>query len=178
VSPGLVRGLDYYTRTLFEIQTSGAEIGSQNALLGGGRYDAMVKELGGPDVPAIGFALGLERVLLALPEAAPAATARCFIAPLGERARLESLVIARELRAAGIAAEADTRAGSLKSLLRRADGLGARLCLVLGDDEIGRGIVMLKDLAARSQIEVPRAELVTRARELLASAPPAGGPAA
>ena len=178
VTPGLVRGLDYYTRTLFEIQTSGAEIGSQNALLGGGRYDAMVKELGGPDVPAIGFALGLERVLLALPPTTPATSARCFIAPLGERARVESLVLARELRAAGIAAEADTRGGSLKSLLRRADGLGARLCCVLGDNEIERGIVMLKDLAARAQLEVPRAELVARARELLASAPPAGGPAA
>jgi histidyl-tRNA synthetase len=178
VSPGLVRGLDYYTRTLFEIQTSGAEIGSQNALLGGGRYDGMVKELGGPEVSAIGFALGLERVLLALPEGAPAASPRCFIAPLGERARVEALVIARELRAAGIGAEADTRGGSLKSLLRRADGLGARLCLVLGDNEIERGAVTLKDLAARSQVEVPRAELVARTRELLASPPPAGGPAA
>jgi histidyl-tRNA synthetase len=174
VSPGLVRGLDYYTRTLFEIQTSGAEIGSQNALLGGGRYDAMVKELGGPEVPAIGFALGLERVLLALPETRAAARARCFIAPLGERAQIEALGMARELRAAGVAAEADTRGGSLKSLLRRADGLGARVCLVLGDNELERGVVMLKDLAARSQIEVARTELVEQVRTLLASAPPAG----
>jgi histidyl-tRNA synthetase len=117
-------------------------------------------------------------VLLALPQTAPATHARCFVAPLGERARVEALVVVRELRAAGIMAEADTRGGSLKSLLRRADGLGARLCLVLGDNEIERGIVMLKDLAARSQVEVPRVELVARARELLASAPPAGGPAA
>ncbi|HTQ03294.1 MAG TPA: histidine--tRNA ligase [Polyangiaceae bacterium] len=174
VSPGLVRGLDYYTRTLFEIQTTGAEIGSQNALLGGGRYDAMVKELGGPDVPAIGFALGLERVLLALPAAAAASEPRCFVAPLGERAQVEALVIARELREAGVPAEADTRGGSLKSLLRRADGTGSRLCIVLGDNEIERGIVTLKDLAARSQIEVPRAEVVLRAKSLLASAPPAG----
>ncbi len=174
VSPGLVRGLDYYTRTLFEIQTSGAEIGSQNALLGGGRYDAMVKELGGPDVPAIGFALGLERVLLALPAVAPAREARCFVAPLGERAQVEALLVVRELREAGIPAEADTRGGSLKSLLRRADGTGSRLCVVLGDDEIERGAVTLKDLVARAQVEVPRAELVLRAREALASAPPAG----
>jgi histidyl-tRNA synthetase len=174
VSPGLVRGLDYYTRTLFEIQTSGAEIGSQNALLGGGRYDGMVKELGGPDTPAIGFALGLERVLLALPAQAPHQAARCFVAPLGERAQVEALLIARELREAGIAAEPDTRGGSLKSLLRRADATGSRLCLVLGDNELERGLVTVKDLSARSQIEVARSELVARARELLASPVPTG----
>jgi histidyl-tRNA synthetase len=174
VSPGLVRGLDYYTRTLFEIQTSGAEIGSQNALLGGGRYDGMVKELGGPDTPAIGFALGLERVLLSLPVQAPRQTARCFVAPLGERAQIEALLIARELREAGIAAEPDTRGGSLKSLLRRADASGSRLCLVLGDNELERGLVTVKDLSARSQIEVARGELVARARELLASPVPTG----
>ncbi len=167
VSPGLVRGLDYYTRTLFEIQTTGAEIGSQNALLGGGRYDGMIKELGGPDVPAIGFALGLERVLLALPAETAAPPARCFVAPLGERALVEALLIARELREAGLPAEPDTRGGSLKSLLRRADGTGARLCLVLGDNELDRGIVTLKDLMAHTQVEVPRAELVERTRALL-----------
>jgi histidyl-tRNA synthetase len=174
ISPGLVRGLDYYTRTLFEIQTSGAEIGSQNALLGGGRYDGMVKELGGPDIPAIGFALGLERVLLSLPPAAPSPPARCFIAPLGEKAQTEALLIARELREAGIPAEPDTRGGSLKSLLRRADATGSRLCLVLGESELERGFVTVKDLSARAQIEVSRGELVARARELLASAVPAG----
>ncbi|HWP07249.1 MAG TPA: histidine--tRNA ligase [Polyangiaceae bacterium] len=174
VSPGLVRGLDYYTRTLFEIQTTGAEIGSQNALLGGGRYDGMIEELGGPKVPAIGFALGLERVLLALPAEKPAAEGRAFIAPLGEKALVEALLVARDLRAAGIRAEADTRGGSLKSLLRRADGTGARLCLVLGESELERGTVMLKDLAAHTQVEVPRAELVARARDLLAV--PAGSP--
>jgi histidyl-tRNA synthetase len=178
VSPGLVRGLDYYTRTLFEIQTTGAEIGSQNALLGGGRYDGMVKELGGPDVPAIGFALGLERVLLALPADAVPPGPRCFIAPLGEKAQVEALLIARELRAAGIAAEPDTRGGSLKSLLRRADATGSRLCLVVGDTELERGFVTVKDLSARAQVEVPRSELVARARGLLASAPPTGSASA
>jgi histidyl-tRNA synthetase len=171
VSPGLVRGLDYYTRTLFEIQASGAEIGSQNALLGGGRYDGMIEELGGPSTPAIGFALGLERVLLALAEEAVVGPARVFVAPLGEPARVEALLIARELRAAGVPTDADTRGGSLKSLLRRADGTGARLCLVLGDTELERGIVMLKDLKARTQVEVPRGELVARAQALLATEP-------
>ncbi len=168
VSPGLVRGLDYYTRTLFEIQTTGGEIGSQNALLGGGRYDGMIKELGGPDVPAIGFALGLERVLLALPDETEEPVGRCFVAPLGERALIEALVVARELRAAAVGTEPDTRGGSLKSLLRRADGSGARLCVVLGDNELERGVVLLKDLKAHTQLEVPRAELAARAQAMLA----------
>jgi histidyl-tRNA synthetase len=97
-----------------------------------------------------------------------------FIAPLGEKALIESLLVARELRAAGIPTEADTRGGSLKSLLRRADGTGARLCLVIGDSELERNAVMLKDLAAHTQAEVPRAELVARARDLL-SGPPGSG---
>ena len=176
VSPGLVRGLDYYTRTLFEIQTSGGEIGTQNALLGGGRYDGMIKELGGPEVPAIGFALGLERVLLALGTEALTTPERVFVAPLGERAIVEALLIARDLRAAGIPTDADTRGGSLKSLLRRADGTDARLCLVLGDAELERGTVLFKDLKARTQVEVPRAELVAQARALLATEP--GSPSA
>ncbi|HEX5099587.1 MAG TPA: histidine--tRNA ligase [Polyangiaceae bacterium] len=178
VSPGLVRGLDYYTRTLFEIQSSAGEMGSQNALLGGGRYDGMVRELGGPDVPAIGFAMGLERMLLAMPVRPAAKTGRCFLAPLGEAAIDQALVIARELRNAGVEAEADTRGGSLKSLLRRADGTTSRLCLVLGEAELARGVVALKDLAARTQEEVPRAELVARVQALLATPPaPSGGSA-
>jgi len=175
VSPELVRGLDYYTRTLFEIRSTEGELGSQNALLGGGRYDNMVSELGGPKVPAVGFAMGLERVLLAMREKPAEASARCFIAPLGERAMLESLRIARELRSAGITAISDTRGGSLKSLLRRADSLGARLCLVVGDTELDGGFVAVKDLAKKAQENVPRAELVTRVAAALAE--PAPSPA-
>jgi histidyl-tRNA synthetase len=175
VSPGLVRGLDYYTRTLFEIQSTAGEMGSQNALLGGGRYDGMVKELGGPDIPAIGFAIGLERMLLAMPARDRAPAARCFIAPLGAAAADQALLIARELQNAGIQAEADTRGGSLKSLLRRADASASRLCFVLGDTELERGVVALKDLQARTQEEVPRAEVVARARALLSAPPAAAG---
>ncbi len=173
LTPGLVRGLDYYTRTLFEIQGLSPALGSQNALLGGGRYDGMVRELGGPEVPAIGFAMGLERMLFAMPASDEGPRTACFIAPLGERAAEASLLLARELRAAGIPAEADTRGGSLKSLLRRADALGARLCLVLGDTELERGVVAVKDLRARSQTEVLRGEVVKKASELIATAPPA-----
>jgi histidyl-tRNA synthetase len=176
VTPELVRGLDYYTRTLFEIRSSDGALGSQNAVLGGGRYDGMVEELGGSKTPAVGFAMGLERVLLAMPERPAEAPARCFIAPLGERATLEALVIARDLRQAGIAALADSRGGSLKSLLRRADSLGARLCLVLGDTELDRGVVAVKDLAEKRQTDVARAELVAHVVAALArpAAPSAG----
>ncbi|HET9955508.1 MAG TPA: histidine--tRNA ligase, partial [Polyangiaceae bacterium] len=92
VDTGLVRGLDYYTRTLFEFVGSGGALGTQNALLGGGRYDGMLRGLGGPDAPAIGFAMGLERVLLAMPEATPEKRNSVFIAPVGARAAVEGLV--------------------------------------------------------------------------------------
>jgi histidyl-tRNA synthetase len=179
LTPSLVRGLDYYTRTLFEIQGLAPELGSQNALLGGGRYDGMVEELGGPKVPAIGFAAGMERLLLAMgPSDRKPATA-CFIAPLGAKALDAALVLARELRGSGIAAEADTRGGSLKSLLRRADSLGARICLVLGDTELERGVVAVKDLAARSQEEVARPNVLERVTAILSTpAPVAAGGAA
>jgi histidyl-tRNA synthetase len=178
LTPSLVRGLDYYTRTLFEIQGLAPELGSQNALLGGGRYDGMVEELGGPKIPAIGFAAGMERLLLAMGPSAAKPSTSCFIAPLGAKAADAALVLSRELRGRGIPAEADTRGGSLKSLLRRADSLGARLCLVLGDTELERGVVAVKDLAARSQEEVPRQDVLERVTAILATpapAPVAGG---
>jgi histidyl-tRNA synthetase len=168
VDPGLVRGLDYYTRTLFEVQSSSGELGTQNALGGGGRYDGMLKGLGGPDLPAIGFALGLERLLLALGSQELPREKHCFIAPLGERAALEGLKLAAELRTLGVRCEIDGRGGSLKSLLRRASALNASVCLVLGDNEIDRGVVQAKDLDAHSQSEIPRTEAAARIRALLA----------
>lgn len=167
VDPALVRGLDYYTRTLFEFTASVGEIGSQNALLGGGRYDGMLSELGGPPLPAIGFAMGLERVLLAMGETPPLPRDTCFVAPIGEKAVLEGLRLARELRGAGITVELDGRGGSLKSLLRRADALGARFCLVLGDSELERGVVQVKELRERTQTEVPMTGLLAHIQERL-----------
>jgi histidyl-tRNA synthetase len=171
VEPRLVRGLDYYTRTLIEVQGAGGELGTQNALLGGGRYDGMIEELGGPSVPAVGFAMGLERMLLAMPAGEPLADALCFVAPLGDPASHEALRIGRELRERGIRTEVDTRGGKLKALLRRADSLGARLCVVLGDAELERGCVLLKDLMAHTQEEVPRGELAGKITSVL-SVPP------
>lgn len=172
VEPRLVRGLDYYTRTLFEIQASTGELGAQNALGGGGRYDSMVRELGGPDVPAIGFAIGLERVLLAMPEQKVAEAGACFIAPMGAKAIEHALVLANELRSKGIPVDVDGRGGSLKSMMRRANGSGARFCVILGETEIDENVVTVKDLAQHSQEALPRASAVATIAARLADTAP------
>jgi histidyl-tRNA synthetase len=173
VSPDLVRGLDYYTRTLFELVSNQGELGAQNTLLGGGRYDGMVHELGGPKLPAIGFGIGMERLLLASPLKSPERPSRCFIAPLGAAGLSEGLRIARELRAAGIMTYLDGRGGSMKSMLRRADALGARVCLVIGDTEVQSQQVQVKDLASHSQETCGRADVIGVVKGVLASAPKA-----
>jgi histidyl-tRNA synthetase len=171
VDAGLVRGLDYYTRTLFELVSNQGELGAQNTLLGGGRYDGMVHELGGPKLPAVGFGIGLERLLLASPLPAPEKRPRCFIAPLGAAGLTEGLTLARELRKAGIGTDLDGRGGSMKSMLRRADSLGARVCLVIGDSEAQSQQVQVKDLASHSQELCPRADVLSVVARILASAP-------
>jgi histidyl-tRNA synthetase len=155
VDPTLVRGLDYYTRTLFEVRATSADLGAQSTLCGGGRYDNMVEGLGGPKVPAIGFAMGLER-LLASTNIAPGKKApACYLAPLGQEGADKALLLARELRALGVMAEVDGRGGKLKAMIRRADSVGARLCVILGDAEVARGVVAVKDLAGHVQDEIP-----------------------
>jgi histidyl-tRNA synthetase len=131
----------------------------------------MVHELGGPKLPAVGFAIGLERLLLASPLPAPEPAPRCFIAPLGAAGLQLALGLVRELRAAGIGTDLDGRGGSMKSMLRRADSLGARVCLVIGDSEAESGQVQLKDLASHSQELCPRADVVSAVAKVLASAP-------
>jgi histidyl-tRNA synthetase len=175
VDPTLVRGLDYYTRTLFEVRTRSTDLGAQNALGGGGRYDNMIKSLGGPDVPAIGFALGLERILLSMPEGAAAAQPGCALLPLSPEGGEKALVLARELRALGVRCDVDGRGGKLNKMLSRAERRGASLCVILGD-EVARGAVSVKDLAARTQEELPlgsAAETIA-ARLLAARASPSG----
>ncbi len=173
VDPSLVRGLDYYTRTLFEIKSNAGELGAQNTIAGGGRYDGMVQSLGGPAVPAIGFAMGLERILLAMPEAGDKRAPVVYLAPMGERAQRDALCLARELRGLGARAELDGRGNSLKSMLRRADSMGARLCIVVGDAEIDRGVVAVKNLTEHTQEELPRDAAARRIAELCG--PPGGG---
>ncbi len=160
VAPRLVRGLDYYTRTLFEIKGATDKLGAGDTLVGGGRYDSLVGELGGPSVPAIGFAAGVERLVIAsdLPDEARSLDA--YVAPLGDAALDYGLVIARDLRAGGVAAELDGRKASLKAQLRRASAVGARFAVIAGEDEVAKGTVQLKDLAAQSQETVARDALV------------------
>ncbi len=172
VEPKLVRGLDYYTRTLFEIASAAGELGSQNALVGGGRYDNLVHELGGPQTPAIGFALGLERLLLAIAEQTPKQNTDCFFAPLGAAAAQQCLVLARDVRGRGLVAEVDARGGSLKSLLRRADALGARCAVVIGENELSNRSAMLKDLTLHTQQSVELSSLSDAIAKLVAQTIP------
>ncbi len=160
ITPGLVRGLDYYTRTVFEFQSNMGELGSQNTLIAGGRYDNMLKDLGGPQIPAIGCGVGLERILLALGEEKITPPAPCFIAPLGERAQLVGLKLARELREQGLVVMLDGRGNSMRSMLNRANGASARVCVVIGDAEVDQNQVQIKDLAAHTQAQVSRADAV------------------
>jgi len=167
IDGSLVRGLDYYTRTLFEVLGKGEGLGAQNALLGGGRYDQMVESLGGPDTPAIGFAMGLERLLMAMPAAEPDSLVDVFVVAAQAGVRAQATLLGRELREHGLRVESDLRGGSLKSQLRRADKLNARIAMILGDAEVEAGVVQLKDLERKTQEEVPRAEAGARTRSLL-----------
>ncbi len=152
VDPSLVRGLDYYTRTLFEIKAEGADLGAQSTVCGGGRYDAMIQSLGGPSVPAIGFAMGLERILVAMGEAGsqPERTP-LYVAVLTPEGTAMGLRVAQIARDLGIGCELDTRDARLKAMLRRADAVGAKLCAMIGDEEVRTSVVTLKTLAARTQ---------------------------
>jgi histidyl-tRNA synthetase len=149
INPRLVRGLDYYTRTTFEF-FSDEGLGSQNTLAAGGRYDKLVRLLGGPDVPAVGFAAGLERLILSQGAGAAATIGPdLFIAAVGPEARRRALAVAARTRALGLWAEVDLRTSSLKSQMRRADKLQAALAIVLGDDELASGRAKLRQMGAR-----------------------------
>ena len=174
VDPRLVRGLDYYTRTLFEIRGAAEKLGAGSALLGGGRYDVLVAELGGPQVPAIGFAAGLERLLIASAIEATARVVEALVAPVGPEALTAGLVLARDLRARGVRCEIDTRGSTLKSQLRRANALGARMVLILGTTELADGVLQVKDLDAHTQERLPRDQALRVVVERLASAMHAG----
>lgn len=152
----LVRGLDYYTSTLFEIKGAPSKLGAGSTLVGGGRYDRLVADLGGQAVPAIGFAAGLERLLIASEFAAPASATDALVAPIGDAAIAPGLELARKLRRQGIRCEIDTRGGSLKSQLRRANHLGVRMVLILGETELADGSVQVKDLDAHTQERMAR----------------------
>jgi histidyl-tRNA synthetase len=166
LSHRLVRGLDYYTRTTFEIL--GQTLGAQNALLGGGRYDGLVKALGGPERTGIGFAAGLERLVLALPaDRAVAAPGGVFVVVIGEESRLAGLRLLRELRRAGVPAQMEFESRSLKAQLKRADRVAARATLIIGADELAKGEVTMRDMRASTQQSVPLTGAVAAAKALL-----------
>jgi histidyl-tRNA synthetase len=169
VDPRLVRGLDYYTGTIFEIRATVGNLGSQNTLCGGGRYDRLVESLGGPRTPALGFGMGLERVLLALSDADESYEPQLslFVAPMDARARRWALPVAHRLRARGIRVEIEHRDAGLKAQLKRADKLKARLCLIIGDNELASGKLALKDLTSGQQHEVSVDDLELRIQQLL-----------
>ena len=152
-NPRLVRGLDYYTKTAFEVLSG--DIGAQSAILGGGRYDLLVKHLGGPDIPAFGWAIGLDRLALLLQTLkgdAPAKSSALFI-PLGETASTKALALARTWWAEGADLQLETRGGALKKALATANRQGMRWALILGDGELERGVVAAKDLSTGTQEE-------------------------
>jgi histidyl-tRNA synthetase len=169
LDPLLVRGLDYYTGTIFEIKAKVGDLGSQNTVCGGGRYDRLVSSLGGPEVPAMGFGLGVERLLLAM--TAPAESfdpgLALYIAALGDKARTFALPIAHRLRLAGIRTEIEHRNAGLKAQLKRADTLRARLALIVGDNELATGKLILRNLTTRQQSEVTVDELEARVRRTM-----------
>lgn len=157
-NPRIVRGLDYYQRTTFEWISTG--LGAQDAVGAGGRYDGLVKELGGPDVPGVGFALGMERLMLLSPQlSAISSQPPIFFVLLGIPASQRVLASIFELRAKGVAVECGYE-GSLKSQMRRADKLGAKKVVIVGEEEVTRGIAQIKDMESGKQQEVLLGRLV------------------
>ncbi|MFZ3064024.1 MAG: histidine--tRNA ligase [Nitrospirota bacterium] len=153
LNPRLVRGLDYYTKTTFELVST--NLGAQNAVAAGGRYDGLVEELGGPKTPGIGFAIGIER-LASLMEKDNFKTNKpdVFIATLGDKAKDISVSLIDSLREKGIKAETDYEDASLKSQMRKADKLGARFVLIIGEDEIKKGSALLRDMEKKTQEDI------------------------
>jgi len=160
----LVRGLDYYNRTTFEIQTD--RLGAQNAVAGGGRYDGLTRLLGGPDHPAMGFAVGVERMVALLEENAPREVSRpdIFLAALGETAQKACFRWTVELRKAGLWVEMDYGSAGLKSQMKKADRLGAHKVLMVGEDELAKGKGILRDMETKVQEEVDFENLVLSLR--------------
>jgi histidyl-tRNA synthetase len=158
LNPKMVRGLDYYTRTAFEVVSY--DLGSQNAVTGGGRYDNLFQEIGGLDIPGIGFAIGMERLISLLPKDKEFIRyPDLFIAAPSKETHKEVYRLANQLHLEGIRAEFDYEEKSLKSQMRRADKLKARYVLILGEEELKKGRVVLRNMKDKSQEEIPMANL-------------------
>jgi len=158
VNPRMVRGLDYYTRTAFEVMAGG--LGAQSTVVAGGRYDGLVETMGGAAVAGIGFAIGVDRMALALQAVglAPTATPDAAIIAIGPAATRHAIVVARNLREANLNVEMLSPERKMKTLLARASKIGARVAVIIGDDELARGVVQVRDLKQSTQREVAVAE--------------------
>ena len=161
VDPSIVRGLDYYTKTAFEFITE--KIGAQGTVCGGGRYDHLIEEIGGPDMPGVGFGLGKERLLLLMEacghDFGGGTKPQIFLAWIGDEAREYSVKLLHELRNAGIRAETDTRERNLKGQMKYANKLGAAFTAVIGEDEVRSGELTLKNMETSGQTKVRREDL-------------------
>jgi len=166
LNPRLVRGLDYYTHTAFEIQSD--DLGAQATVCGGGRYDGLVAQLGGPDTPAIGWAIGLERLILLLQQLQelPLSELYFYVVSRGDRAETQALVLAQKLRHAGFSVELDLSGSGFKKQFARADRSGAFACLILGDEEAESQTVKLKWMASKEQQAIAQADLLAMTDEL------------
>jgi len=154
IEPSMVRGLDYYTRTAFEIVHQ--ELGRSKAVGGGGRYDTLLKELGGPDVSGIGFAIGLERLSMGIPDDDSRFVHRldAYVAVVGDSARETAFRLVHGLRTAGLSVDMRHSSKSLKAQMKIADKLGARKVIMIGDHELNRSEVTVRDMQTKEQIPV------------------------
>lgn len=169
VNPRIVRGLDYYTRTVFEFVST--DIGAQGTVCGGGRYDGLIEELGGPHVPSLGFGLGTGRLLMLLEaqgiELPKPSGCNIYIAPMGENASYEAAAIVADLRAGGISAQTDVVGRSLKAQMKFADKIGAKYTMVLGDDEIASGKAKIKNMDNGETAEMELSEIAENFMEFM-----------
>lgn len=162
VDPGIVRGLDYYTKTAFEFVSE--KLGSQSTVCGGGRYDHLIEELGGPATCGVGFGLGIERLLLireasGIEEKQPS-SCDVLVAGLGDAAEEYAMKLTKQMRASGIRVIIDVMERGLKAQFKYADRIGAKYVVVIGDDELAKGVFTLRDMANSAQCEVPKEELI------------------
>ncbi|TVP64895.1 MAG: histidine--tRNA ligase [Leptolyngbya sp. LCM1.Bin17] len=166
LNPRLVRGLDYYTHTAFEIQSN--DLGAQATVCGGGRYDGLVQELGGPNTPAVGWAIGLERLTLLLAKLTPTSATGpdVYLVSRGDQAEANALQLAQKLRQTGIAVELDLSRAAFGKQFKRADRSGAVACLIVGDDEAAQGTVQIKWLGSGEQSSLAQASLLQDAATL------------
>jgi len=169
VDERLVRGLDYYTGTIYELRAQTGDLGAQNTVAGGGRYDNLIEEMGGPATPAVGFALGVERLVISIPGEVESYVppTDVFLVGHGKPARLACLATAKDLRKLGLRVELEHRAASMKAQLKRADRLRARAVIIVGEDELARGEVVVRDMGKGEQLKVPAGDVASAIKGIL-----------